>query len=171
MTERTIDQHAHFFREAALVAWNATCLRARCGSVIVSKDNLIIGRGFNAPPLNDENQRKCTETYKTKVKPKSDKTCCVHAEWNAILSASIRNGLHLAGSTLYFMRVDEDGNMTNAGEPYCTVCSRLALQSGIAVFGLWENGPRMIPTDLYNEMSYAYFEPTDEDLVARRMNP
>lgn len=151
-------QHEHFFREAMLVAQEATCLRARCGSVVVSKDGTVIGRGFNAPPLNDENQRKCEATLDSTLKPKSDRTCCVHAEWNAILNASINNGLHMAGSTLYFMRVDEDGNFTNAGEPYCTVCSRLALQSGVSVFGLWENGPRMIPTNLYNEMSYAYFD-------------
>lgn len=161
MTELDTTRHEHFFREAMLVAQEATCLRARCGSVVVSKDGIVIGRGFNAPPLNDENQRKCLETYNSTLKPKSDRTCCVHAEWNAILSASISNGLHVAGSTLYFMRVDEDGNMTDAGEPYCTVCSRLALQSGITVFGLWENGPRMIPTGLYNQMSYAYFEPKE----------
>jgi deoxycytidylate deaminase len=159
MTNTNItDRHEYFFHEAMLVAREATCLRARCGSVVVSKDGIVIGRGFNAPPLSDENQRKCSETYLSTRKPKSDRTCCVHAEWNAILNASINNGLHVAGSTLYFMRVDEDGNMTNAGEPYCTVCSRLALQSGVSVFGLWEDGPRMIPTDEYNEMSYSYFE-------------
>lgn len=158
MTDLEAARHEHFFREAAQVAQQATCLRARCGSIIVSKDGIVLGSGFNAPPLNDENQRKCLETYDSTLKPKSDKTCCVHAEWNAILSASINNGLHLAGSTLYFMRVSVFGNMTNAGEPYCTVCSRLALQSGVAVFGLWEDGPRMIPTDLYNQMSYAYFD-------------
>lgn len=162
MTERTTEQHEHFFREAALIAQQATCLRARCGSIIVSKDGIALGSGFNAPPLNDENQRKCSETYDSTLKPKSDKTCCVHAEWNAILSASSRNnGLDIIGSTLYFMRVDEDGNFTNAGEPYCTVCSRLALQGGVSVFGLWEDGPRMIPTDLYNQMSYAYFDSTE----------
>jgi deoxycytidylate deaminase len=161
MADRTTAQHELFFNVAALVAQEATCFRARCGSIIVSKDGIMIGRGFNAPPLNDENQRKCSETYDSTRKPKSDKTCCVHAEWNAILNASIHNGLHMAGSTLYFMRVDEDGKFTNAGEPYCTVCSRLALQSGVSVFGLWENGPRMIPTDLYNEMSYAYFDSSE----------
>lgn len=152
-----IKSHEDYFEQAAEVARQATCLRARCGSVVVSKGGLIIGKGFNAPPLNEETQRKCSETYDVSVKPKSDKTCCVHAEWNAILDASVRNGIHLPGSTLYFMRVDDEGNFTDAGEPYCTVCSRLTLQSGISVFGLWETGPRMIPADTYNLMSYDYY--------------
>jgi deoxycytidylate deaminase len=147
----------YFFEKAADVARNATCHRAKCGSIVVTPAGLVIGEGYNAPPLESESQRMCSAQYDTSVKPKSDKTCCVHAEWNAVLDASIRNGIHVAGSTLYFMRVDNDGNFTDAGEPYCTVCSRLALQSGIAVFGLWESGPRMIPTDEYNLMSYAYY--------------
>lgn len=153
-----MEQHRFFFEKAAEVARNATCRRARCGSIVVSKEGIIIGSGYNAPPLNDETQRKCLDDFSVKVKPKSDKTCCVHAEWNAILDAAVRNGIHLPGSTLYFMRVDDNGNFTDAGEPYCTVCSRLALQSGISTFGLWESNPRMIPTDSYNLMSYDFYQ-------------
>lgn len=149
--------HEKFFALAGEVAKEATCKRARCGSVVVSKAGRILGTGFNAPPLNDESQRQCDyEGFNLKAKAKSDKTCCVHAEWNAILDATMKHGIEVQGGTLYFMRVDEDGNFTDAGEPYCTVCSRLALQSGLAVFGLWENGPRMIDTLSYNTMSYEY---------------
>jgi deoxycytidylate deaminase len=150
-------KHEYFFEKAAQVAREATCHRAQCGSVVVSAEGVIIGSGFNAPPMESESQRMCSAQYDTSLKPKSDKTCCVHAEWNAILDAAIHNGIHIAGATLYFMRVDTKGEFTNAGEPYCTVCSRLALQSGISTFGLWESGPRMIPTDEYNLMSYSYY--------------
>jgi len=69
-----------------LVLLNAPrATEARCGSVIVSERNVIIGRGYNAPPLGDETQRTCDVEYHTDKKPKSDKTCCVHAEWNAII--------------------------------------------------------------------------------------
>jgi len=55
------------------------------------------------------------------------------------------------------MRTNDEGEFTEAGEPYCTVCSRLALQSGVKVFGLWNGGPEMIDTEKYNQKSYAFF--------------
>jgi len=78
----------------------------------------------------------CDEGWNLESKPKYDKTCCVHAEWNAILDACKANPGKLEGSTLYFMRIDEEGGFTDAGEPFCTVCSRLALQAGVAYFEL-----------------------------------
>ena len=146
-----------FFEEAQHLAQQATCTRACCGSVIVANDGTIIGRGFNAPPNDDESQRKCDAKLDTSIKQNNDKTCCVHAEWNAILDALKHHPLKVEGSTLYFMRVNSEGEFTEAGEPYCTVCSRLALQSGIKTFGLWNGGPDMIATKIYNEKSYEYY--------------
>lgn len=146
-----------FFEEAQQVAQQATCHRARCGSVIVAKDGTIIGRGFNAPPNNDESQRMCDVKLDKSIKQNNDKTCCVHAEWNAILDALKHHPSEITGSTLYFMRVNDSGEFTEAGEPYCTVCSRLALQSGIETFGLWNGGPDMIATEIYNQKSYEYY--------------
>lgn len=100
----------------------------------------------------------CAAPLDTSIKQSNDKTCCVHAEWNAILDAVKHHPDLVSGSTLYFMRVNEAGEFTEAGEPYCTVCSRLALESGIATFGLWNDGPEMIDTAAYNQRSYAYFE-------------
>ncbi len=52
-----------------------------------------IGRGHNSPPDDDETQRtREVGDYNYEVKPKYDKTCCVHAEWNAILDACKRYG-------------------------------------------------------------------------------
>jgi dCMP deaminase len=149
--------HEEYFQEAQTVAQRATCSRAHCGSIIVSSDGQIIGRGYNAPPLGDEAQRMCDAELDQSIKKNNDKTCCVHAEWNAILDALKHHAPKVEGSTLYFMRVDDAGNFTEAGQPYCTVCSRLALESGVATFGLWNEGPEMIPTDQYNQRSYAYF--------------
>jgi len=150
--------HETYFKEAQKVALLATCNRARCGSVIVSQDGQIIGKGYNAPPLGDESQRMCDVDLDKTIKQNNDKTCCVHAEWNAILDALKHHADKVEGATLYFMRVDETGEYTEAGQPYCTVCSRLALQSGLAVFGLWNEGPEMITTDVYNQRSYEYFK-------------
>ena len=146
-----------YFEQAAEVASQAMCLRAKCGSVIVN--NLeIIGRGFNAPPLGDKAQRLCDVELDTATKPKYDKTCCVHAEWQAILDACKTNADKLAGSVLYFMRIDSDGNFTDAGEPFCTVCSRLSVESGIAEFALYNNqGADIYPVAEYNRRSYAAY--------------
>lgn len=61
------------------------------------------------------------------------------------------NGDKIKDSTLYFMRIDEDGNFTDAGEPFCTVCGRLALDSGIKYFALWNSsGVKVYDTKEYN---------------------
>ena len=150
--------HEYYFKQAQEIALTATCNRAHCGAVIVANDGRIIGRGNNAPPLGDESQRMCDVTLDKSIKQNNDKTCCVHAEWNAILDALKNHADMVEGSTLYFMRVGEQGEMTGSGKPYCTVCSRLALQSGIAQFGLWHDGPVMFDTAKYNQQSYAFFQ-------------
>jgi deoxycytidylate deaminase len=150
--------HEDYFKEAGNVAQKATCNRAHCGAIIVSSDGRIIGKGYNAPPLGDEGQRMCDTELDQSIKKNNDKTCCVHAEWNALIDALKHHGADVEGSTLYFMRVDENGRFTEAGEPYCTVCSRLALESGVALFGLWNGGPEMIDTAPYNQKSYAYYK-------------
>lgn len=146
-----------FFEKAAEVAKDATCLRAKCGSVIV-KNAVVIGEGFNSPALNDENQRLCSADMDTSIKPKYDKTCCIHAEWRAVLDACKTNADKLAGSVLYFMRIDEDGNFTDAGDPFCTTCSRLTLEAGVEEFALYNSdGADIYPLAEYNSKSYATY--------------
>lgn len=143
-----------FFELAAEVAKEATCLRAKCGSIIV-KNSVIIGRGFNSPALNNEAQRLCAVDMDATIKPKYDKTCCIHAEWRAVLDACKTNSDKLAGSVLYFMRINEEGNFTDAGDPFCTVCSRLTLESGVAEFALYNNeGADIYSLNEYNLKSY-----------------
>ena len=148
-----------YFEKAAEQARQATCHRAKCGSVIVANDGAIIGVGYNAPPLNDERQRHCETEFNLHIKPKYDKTCCVHAEWNAILNALRNNADQVPGSTLYFMRVDDRDQWTDAGKPFCTVCSRLAMQSGLKKFALWsDNKTQPYDVDEYNIESYNYYK-------------
>jgi deoxycytidylate deaminase len=143
--------------EAAEIAKKALCLRAKCGTVIV-KDGEIIGEGYNAPPLDSEENRTCNEEFPL-GKPKYDRTCCMHAEWRAIMDALKRNPGKITGSKLYFMRVDENGRNKKSGKPYCTVCSRMALDAGIDKFLLWhEEGICEYPTHEYNQLSYHYVQ-------------
>lgn len=146
-----------YFEAAAAIAQNATCERAKCGTVIVC-DGEIIGEGFNGPALGEESNRTCGDEYDLDIKPKYDKTCCIHAEWRAILDACKRNADKIAGSVLYFMRVDDSGNFTDAGDPYCTTCSRMTLEAGIGQFALWNaEGADIYDADEYNRRSYEYF--------------
>lgn len=147
-----------FYRLAAEVAKKSTCRQSHCGSVIV-KDGQVIGEGYNSPPLDKEENRRCGWPYRQDVKPRFDKTCCIHAEWRAILDACKRHPQEISGSRLYFMRLDDQGVMTRSGEPYCTTCSRLAMESGIAEFSLWqEQGIAVWPTDEYDRVSYEFFK-------------
>lgn len=146
-----------YFEVAADVARDATCLRAKCGSVIVAASGVVIGRGYNAPPLGDESQRQCEAEFDLTKKPKYDKTCCVHAEWNAVIDACKTAPEKLADATLYFMRIDDEGNFTDAGEPYCTACSRFTMQAGVAEFALWnQDGADVYTLPEYNDISYQF---------------
>ncbi len=153
----TIDMlsHEEYFILAGDEARKATCARGKCGAIIV-QNGTVIGRGYNAPPLDAQENCKCDTDYRISLKPKSDRTCCMHAEWRAVVDA-LSNGKDLRGSTLYFIGVDEAGKLQYSNEPYCTVCSRLALDVGIAYFGLWQKeGFRLFPTKEYNDISYDF---------------
>ena len=151
-------QLRRYFQIAAKAAKHSTCHRAHCGAVIV-KDTVVIGSGWNSPPLEDEMERTCGASWDYSLKPKYDKTCCVHAEWRAILEALKQHGAESEGSTLYFMRIDEHGNFTDAGRPFCTVCSRLAREAGINYFALWnDQGVDLYTTHEYDLASYAFYK-------------
>jgi len=148
----------NYFEICAELAKKATWLRDKCGSIIV-KDNTIIGQGINSLPGELESQRRCNfdkTKYNKKVK---DTTCCIHAEQRAIFDALTKNSDKINGSRLYFMRLDENGNLTKAGKPYCTICSKSALDVGIKEFALWhEEGITIYNTEEYNLISYQYKE-------------
>jgi deoxycytidylate deaminase len=149
-----------FIQQTAVVASNSTCDRSHCGSLIVA-NNEVIGEGVNSPPRNLETQRRCSyekDSYNKKV---TDKTCCVHAEQRAIFDALARNPHKISGSRLYFVRTDEAGKPKRSGKPYCTMCSKTALDVGIAEFVLWhKEGVCVYSTQEYNDLSFKYSEKT-----------
>ncbi len=141
---------------AAEIALNSNCERSRCGSIITYNDE-IIGTGFNSPPLNSLEHKRCSRSkddYDNKV---TDKTCCIHAEQRAIVDALKNNPNKIVGARLYFIRLDQDGKPMYAGKPYCTICSKLALDVGISDFVLWhKEGICVYNTDEYNAISFTY---------------
>ena len=151
-----------YINQAAQIALNSTCERARCGSVIVKNDKTI-GSGFNSPPQNKEEQRRCSYLKDTYHKKVTDKTCCVHAEQRAIMDALRNNRDKIVGSRLYFMRLDKNGTSSRAGKPYCTICSKMALDVGINEFVLWhKKGVCVYDTEEYNMLSFQYMKQVGE---------
>jgi len=144
-----------WMNSAAEIAQKALCTRAKCGAIIVNNDE-IIGKGYNAPPLDLEENRTC-EIRNYRGKPNYDRTCCMHAEWRAIIDALKNNPEKVKGSKLYFLRVSDSGGVEKSGNPFCTVCSRMALDVGIGFFLLWhEAGICEYNTDEYNKISHQY---------------
>jgi hypothetical protein len=128
-----------YIEKAKILAKKATCKRAKCGAVLV-KDGEIIGEGFNSPPGNDENERRCEIKKDEFDKKVTDKTCCVHAEQRAVMDALHNNLDKIKGSKLYFARFYPDGELRlnggNGGKNqlYCTVCTKIMFDVGIAEF-------------------------------------
>ena len=142
-----------FMKQAAVVAQKSSCLRSKCGSVIV-KSGIVIGEGCNGP-AGGEILHECR---KDKLPPnfKSDMTCCMHAEERAIMQTLKEKGKEIEGARLYFIRLDDRGNLSKAGEPYCTICSKMSYDVGIAEFTLWhEKGICVYGSKEYNDISFA----------------
>ena len=145
-----------YLDKAIILAEKATCKRSKCGSVIV-KSGKIIGGGFNSPPKDYKEQERCSCSKDLYHKKVTDKTCCVHAEQRAIMDALKKNPDKLPGSRLYFIRIDKDGVPSDAGEPYCTICSKMALDVGISEFVLRHNKRLCVyETKEYNTLSFQY---------------
>ncbi len=145
-----------FMLRAAEVAREATCERRKCGSVLVF-DNKVISWGMNSPPNELESQRRCScekGSYHSKV---TDKTCCIHAEQRAIINGIRWKPKKVPGSQLYFASVDENGEPLRSGQPYCTICSKLALDEKVADFRLWhQEGIGVYTTEEYNTLSFKF---------------
>lgn len=145
-----------WFGEAAKVACRALCLRANCGAVLV-KGGRILGVGYNGPPKDDLSLLVCTSIQASRKKPKSDRTCCVHAEWRALTNALACSPGDVEGATMVFCRVNGAGDLLKSGNPYCTVCSKLTLDRGVASWMLWHpTGIREYDALEYHRLSERY---------------
>ena len=124
-----IDKKEYYLGIAAAVSRRSTCLRRQYGAVVVKNDE-IVATGYNGSPRGEEN---CCdvgvcwrEAHGIPHGEQYEKCVAVHAECNAIISAS-RN--ELLGATLYLYGY-ENGEPLKAPEP-CLICSRLIKNAGI----------------------------------------
>ena len=125
-----VSKRQYYLDIAAEVARRSTCLRRQYGAVIVKNDE-IVATGYNGAPRGDEN---CCdvgvcwrEAHGIPHGEQYEKCVAVHAECNAIISAS-RN--EMLGSTLYLYGF-ENGTPMKAPDP-CVMCARMIKNAGIA---------------------------------------
>lgn len=75
------------------------------------------------------------------------------------MNALRNNPNKIVDSRLYFVRLDNSGTPSRVGKPYCTICSKMALDVGIKEFILWhEQGVCVYDTEEYNALSFQYTE-------------
>lgn len=158
------EQARKYLEMAAAAARNdATCIRSKCGSVVVV-DDVIGGVGINSLPGDMHGCKKIESCRKDSLPRdfKSDKTCCIHAEQRAILECLATQGScdgngYAAASVIYFVRLDDQGNIKPSGSPYCTICSKMCLDVGIKEFVmLTKEGIICYPMDEFNELSFQF---------------
>lgn len=130
--EQRIDKINYYLNIAKAVADRSTCLRKKSGAVIVNKDE-IISTGYSGAPRGRENCIDlgycCKKKYFPDVRHAGYDACrSVHAEQNALISASRKNML---GATLYLVqyRTDTGNYEENAG--CCQMCRKMIINSGI----------------------------------------
>ncbi len=131
----------------------STCKRSKCGAVIVNELGFVLAKGYNSMPCHA-----ITDCFKDSLAPtfKSDRTCCVHAEQRAIIDILTKN-YPLDNTSLFFLRIDENCNPLYSGEPYCSICSKLALDVGITNFVLYKpEGWTSYTTEEYNTLTFQY---------------
>lgn len=154
LTNSECETAQKFFAEARKEALNSLCLCKNYGAVIV-KEDIIYGTGHNSPP-GDKKLGRCLKDFLTSDF-KSDKACSVHAEQRAIIDAIAKIGLKdIQGSTMYVTQTDKNRSIIPVGKPYCTICSKLALDVGISKWVLLHPEVGFVEYDAeeYNEISF-----------------
>lgn len=124
-----INKRNYYLSIAEAVAQRSTCLRRKYGAVIV-KDDEIIATGYNGSPRGEPNCCDIGECYrKTHNIPHGEqyeKCVSVHAEQNAIISASRRD---MMGAVMYLVGIEDDKPIP--GVP-CDICRRMIKNAGIS---------------------------------------
>lgn len=125
-----ITKQSYYLSIAAEVAKRSTCLRRQYGAVIVKNDE-IVATGYNGAPRGDINCCDSGECWRERNNiphgEQYEKCVAVHAECNAIISAS-RN--EMLGSTLYLAGFEGLDHPIDDPTP-CLICTRLIKNAGI----------------------------------------
>ena len=119
---------------AKAVAQRSTCLKRHYGCIIVKNDE-VIATGYNGSPRGEENccdRGTCDRMDKPHNSGDYSDCCSVHAEQNAMLSASRKD---MIGSVMYLYCEELDdliGDYLQIKNPHpCPICYRMLKNSGI----------------------------------------
>ena len=126
MKRPSLDEY--YIEIAKAVSLRSTCLKKHYGAVIV-KNGEIISTGYNNPPRGEAHCAECTKHGNGKDEATYLSCPSVHAEQNAIISAS-RN--EMLGADLYLAGYDtRNGNAIECEAWPCEICLRLIKNAGI----------------------------------------
>lgn len=124
------DKKTYYLDIAKAVSQRSTCIRVKCGAVIVVNDQ-IVSTGYVGSPRGEPN---CCDVGICKrdqlnIKPGTQYELCnsVHAEMNALISAGRERAF---GGILYIYLERLDGRKEKHGG-MCIMCSRISKQCGI----------------------------------------
>ena len=119
-------KHEYYIGIAAAVAKKSTCLKKQYGAVIV-KDDEVIATGYNDTCRKEPHCVTCTKVSSNKDMEEYSACPAVHAEMNAIISASRKEML---GADLYLAGFDTATGVEVEAFP-CEICLRLIKNAGI----------------------------------------
>lgn len=125
MKRPSIDEY--YLNIAKAVSERSTCLKKHHGAVIV-KNGEIISTGYNNPPRGESHCRQCTKNSTGKDAAAYLSCPAVHAEQNAIISASRQEML---GADLYLAGYDVTSCQDYSDAWPCEICLRLIKNAGI----------------------------------------
>lgn len=124
-----IEKDSYYLQVAQVVSARSTCLRRQYGAVIV-KDDEVIATGYNGSARGQDNCCDKGICYRIENNiphgEQYEKCVSVHAEQNAIISASRKE---MIGATLYLYGY-ENGNPIDNPTP-CSICERMITNAGI----------------------------------------
>ncbi len=112
---------------ALAVAKKSTCLKKQYGAVIVSGDE-IVATGFNGPVRHEPHCKTCTKKQGNKDFDEYCSCPAVHAEMNAIISASRKEMLD---AEIYLAGYDVQTKTEYTDAQPCEICLRLIKNAGI----------------------------------------
>ena len=127
---KRITKDEYYLNIALAVSERSTCLKRKYGCVIV-KDDEIISTGYNGSPRGEVNccdTGKCNRLDKPHNSGDYSDCCSVHAEQNAMLSASRKD---MIGATLYLAGQDSKGKFEDCSP--CPICERMIKNVGLKV--------------------------------------
>lgn len=129
---------------ALAVSKKSTCLKKQYGAVIV-KDDEVIATGYNDTCRKEPHCTTCTKTSSDGDIKEYTACPAVHAEMNAIISASRKEML---GADLYLAGYETTTGEENIDARPCEICLRLIKNAGIErvinrtgiIHERWEDG-------------------------------